>query len=62
ESRTDKGILLENFVLNELKSLFTDRLNYWRTTGKAEVDFVLKLEDKIIPVEVKSTAKIERAF
>ncbi|MEM0172772.1 MAG: ATP-binding protein [Metallosphaera sp.] len=62
ESRTDKGILLENFVLNELKSLFTDRLNYWRTTGKAEVDFVLNLEDKIIPVEVKSTAKMERGF
>ncbi|MBO3800612.1 MAG: ATP-binding protein, partial [Candidatus Brockarchaeota archaeon] len=30
ENRTDKGILFENFVLNELKSTFVDKLNYWR--------------------------------
>lgn len=63
ENRTDGGVLLENFVLNELKSLFTDnRLSYWRTAGKAEVDFILRLEDRLIPVEAKSTAKIERGF
>jgi len=41
---------------------------YWRTKASAEVDFVVELENKIIPIEVKLNAepgKIEtglRAF
>ncbi|MBO3831832.1 MAG: ATP-binding protein [Candidatus Brockarchaeota archaeon] len=62
ENRTDKGVLFENFVFNELKAVFADKLNYWRTTGKAEIDFILRLGSKIIPIEVKSTAKTERGF
>ncbi|MEM4367611.1 MAG: ATP-binding protein [Candidatus Aenigmatarchaeota archaeon] len=62
ESRTDKGILYENFVLNELKSIFGDEIKYWRTTGGAEVDFVLKIENNIIPIEVKSTTKLKKGF
>ncbi len=59
-SRTDKGKLLENFVLNELRSY--GEVRYWRTTGKAEVDFILKFENKIVPVEVKSFGKVKRSF
>lgn len=54
ESRGDRGNLAENFVLRELISNFGEwKLNYWRTTGKAEIDFVLRKEEEIIPVEVK---------
>ncbi|RLI98183.1 MAG: hypothetical protein DRP00_02540, partial [Candidatus Aenigmatarchaeota archaeon] len=47
-SRMDKGVLFENFIFNELKSNFNGRINYWRTTGKAEVDFVLNLGKEIV--------------
>jgi hypothetical protein len=56
EERGDKGEIIENFVLSQLSSLFSEQgftVNYWRTLGKAEVDFVLSSENKIIPVEVK---------
>ncbi|MCS7105920.1 MAG: ATP-binding protein [Candidatus Aenigmarchaeota archaeon] len=62
ESRTDKGSLLENFVLNELKANFGDNIRYWRTTGKAEVDFVLTVGENIIPIEVKSEPKLRKGF
>ena len=52
---------MENFILNELKHNF-EKVNYWRTTGKAEVDFVVKADNNIIPVEVKSETKIKRGF
>jgi hypothetical protein len=29
------------------------KLNYWRTTDKAEVDFVIEAGKRLIPVEVK---------
>jgi len=55
-SNEEFGKLLENYVLNKFKE---ERVNYWRTKSKAEVDFVLGEE---IPVEVKLTPKITRAF
>jgi hypothetical protein len=62
ESRIDRGVLLENFIFNELRSNFDCKINYWRTTGKAEVDFILNLGDEIVPVEVKSRSKLTRGF
>lgn len=51
--RQDKGNLYENFVASELiKGDYN--LNYWRTKSKAEVDFIIELNGKSIPVEVKS--------
>jgi len=61
ENRNDKGILLENFVFNELKHDF-EMVNYWRTAGKAEVDFIIRVDDSLIPVEVKSETRITRSF
>ena len=52
-----KGFLLEGAVLSGLIRR-DPKLRYWRTTAKAEVDFVL---DGKIPVEVKSTPRITRA-
>ena len=62
ENRTDKGLLFENYILNELKSNYDAKINYWRTTGKAEVDFILQLSSEIIPIEVKSQAKIRKSY
>jgi hypothetical protein len=54
EKRTDSGALIENFVFLTLKNNYLEiTINYWRTIAKAEVDFVLRIEDEIIPVEVK---------
>ena len=54
EKRTDAGALIENFVLLCLKNAFPDKtINFWRTTAKAEVDFILRLDDELIPIEAK---------
>jgi hypothetical protein len=63
ESRNDKGALLENFVLRELYSNFSEsKIHYWRTTTKAEVDFVLEQKDKILPIESKSSGTVSRSL
>jgi hypothetical protein len=54
DSRGDAGQIAENFVLRELVTGFAGwKLNYWRTTGKAEVDFILSRGKEVVPVEVK---------
>ena len=57
EGRVDAGVLLENFVFTELKKRYrvNEEFFYWRTLAGAEVDFVLNLSGRIIPVEVKAT-------
>ncbi len=64
DSRTDRGPIAENFILRELVSSFPGwRLNYWRTAGKAEVDFVLRMDEKVVPVEVKlSGERLGKSF
>lgn len=54
EIRTDAGAIIENHSFLCLKNSFPDNaLNYWRTTAKAEVDFILNLDKEIIPIEAK---------
>ncbi len=54
ERRTDAGAMIENFILLSLRNSFPDKtINYWRTIAKAEVDFILKLNEQVIPIEVK---------
>ncbi len=65
DTRPDRGVLIENFVFRELLTGFEEcTINYWRTTGKAEVDFILrKGEDYIAPIEVKlSRTKLGKSF
>ncbi|HEC87756.1 MAG TPA: DUF4143 domain-containing protein [Thermoplasmata archaeon] len=60
--RADNGGLLENFVFREL---FTSDylIKYWRTTGKAEIDFILMKNENLLPIEVKLTeTKPGKAF
>lgn len=54
ESRTDAGALFENFIYLELKQKYgAERIFFYRTTGGAEIDFILKKESTIVPIEVK---------
>jgi predicted AAA+ superfamily ATPase len=46
------GILFENYVLTELVKLGT-RPRYWRTKAGAEVDFIVEVEGRVVPIEVK---------
>ena len=68
DRRADKGMLVENFVFTELNKHLKApcRLNYWRTTGKAEVDFIITRGTAIIPIEIKYSSfkkpKISRSF
>ncbi len=65
DNRDDSGKLAENFIFNTFKD---DNLlvNFWRTTAKAEVDFVISNLKDIIPIEVKfekmKKEKITRSF
>jgi len=54
--RTDKGNVVENAIFAQL--LFSQQdisIKYWRTLGKAEVDFILTKGNTTIPLEVKYT-------
>ncbi len=62
DNRTDKEILMENFVLNEIKRNFGGEIKYWRTTGKAEVDFILQTKNELIPIEIKNKTKPGKSF
>ena len=54
ELRPDAGKLVENFALNQIKFISENLfLNFWRTTAKAEVDFILSDVNRVIPIEVK---------
>lgn len=48
-----KGALTENFVMQSLTNLFSNNLYYW-ANDKYEVDFVVQIENNVIPIEVKT--------
>ncbi len=48
-----KGGLTENYVFNQLLSNGFD-LYYWTSGNQAEVDFILRIAEDIIPIEVKA--------
>lgn len=56
------GAHLENLVLHDLLAWRDARveraeLGYWRTTIGEEVDFVIEADGKLLPIEVKATAR-----
>ena len=58
-----RGAHLENIVLSDLlawRGTCGDRpqLLYWRTSNGAEVDFVIERGDRVLPVEIKSGARV----
>jgi predicted AAA+ superfamily ATPase len=63
------GFLFQNWVFNELRILFREQfanLKHWRSKDKAEVDIVLEIGNRVVPIEVKTSAipngKVSRSF
>jgi len=62
--RADKGSIYENFIFNEIMFRGVEP-KYWNTKSKAEVDFILERNGKLIPIEIKSNLvrpKITKSF
>ncbi len=61
-----QGAMFESYCFNMLKA-FCGALNtmpnfyHWRTLAGAEVDFIVEIDDKLYPIEVKSTSKVTKA-
>lgn len=53
-----KGALTENYILNSLVMQFEGMPRYWTSENRAEVDFLVQIENDIIPVEVKSDENV----
>lgn len=54
---SDQGNRFQSLVFRLLKEYFSESvasLHYWRTQNQAEVDFVVNLGHRILPVEVKA--------
>ncbi len=49
-----RGALTENYVLTELVAQGIERVGFWKSGNRAEVDFVVQEAAEIIPVEVKA--------
>lgn len=55
-SQTDDGFVFQNVIFSLLKEKYKNSnasIHYWRTKDKAEVDFVVDMGMKILPIEVK---------
>ncbi len=55
--RADKGALTENLIFTELcknTNPLLDSIMYWRSASGAEVDFVVKTQNKLFAFEIKS--------
>ncbi|MFA5143475.1 MAG: ATP-binding protein [Candidatus Omnitrophota bacterium] len=63
---TQKGVLFEHSVMLEIirrvKALNKNyKVCYWRTSAGAEVDCVLDLGDRVIPIEIKSSSYVAQS-
>ena len=52
-----KGGLTENYVYNQL-IVNNHNTYYWTSNSQSEIDFIIRLNDEIIPIEVKSNVSI----
>lgn len=65
--RNDIGALWENFIISERKknlaySGFYGNTYFWRTVGKAEVDYIEEQDNKISAFEIKWNPKVKVKF
>ena len=49
-----KGALTENYILQSLVRQFEGMPRYWTSGNTAEVDFILQIENDVVPIEVKA--------
>lgn len=55
-----KGALTEQFVLQQLRHLPADFIGYWTNEkSTAEVDFLIQLAGRVIPIEVKAGESLQ---
>ena len=52
--RAYNGAFIENFVATQLIDSGHKELFYWTSGNTAEVDFILQMENRVVPLEVKS--------
>lgn len=56
QNPVELGFIFQNLVKNLIEEQLAWKnwtINYWRTTDKAEVDFIINKGEEIIPIEVK---------
>lgn len=53
-----KGAFTENYILESLIKQFEGTPRYWTSGNRAEIDFLLQIENDLIPVEVKSDENV----
>ncbi|MDA3939258.1 MAG: ATP-binding protein [Spirochaetia bacterium] len=53
-----KGAMAENYVLQELNATYTGGLYYW-AKNNYEIDFVIQMNDHILPIEVKAGQNVK---
>jgi predicted AAA+ superfamily ATPase len=55
-----KGYIAENFVAIELFNVKNSALNSW-AEGNAQIEFIITINDELVPIEVKSSSQFTRA-
>jgi len=65
--RNDIGALWENFIISERKKNlaytgYYGNTYFWRTTHKAEIDYIEEQDDKISAYEIKWNPKVKVKF
>lgn len=58
--REFKGSMTENYVVTEVAATNAE-MHYWASEGRAEVDLIIKIDGKAVPIEIKSGSNV-RAF
>lgn len=53
-----KGALSENYILSSLVREFDNIPRYWTSGNQAEIDFILQIENDIVPIEVKANENV----
>ncbi|MGL5958080.1 MAG: ATP-binding protein [Phocaeicola sp.] len=53
-----KGALTENYILESLIRQFENQPRYWASQNRAEVDFILQIDNQVVPIEVKSDENV----
>jgi uncharacterized protein len=55
-----KGALTEQYVFQQLRTVNSNQIYYWSAEkSSGEIDFVLQIENRVVPVEVKATENLQ---
>lgn len=54
-----KGVLTENYLLESLVRQFGDEQFYWTSSNQAEIEFLLQVSNRIIPIEAKAGLNVK---